>query len=213
MSNRNPASRGFTLIELLFAIAVGALLMAVAIPSFNNFMRNARITAPSNELLTAFYVARNEAIKRRVTTVFCFSTTPSAAQPDCNGTGATGWIVWVDVANPAVPSANDRNGHVDAGEQVLLRHTAVASTVTVKTVPAGNGHYIAFNASGMSRGVLGALGTQPLSGAVVCDSRGNVLVANGTDSAARGVLLSAVGRARVTRLVTEIAAAPLGGCG
>ncbi len=194
----------------MFAVAVGAILMGVAIPSFNNFMRNARITSPSNELLTAFYLARNEAIKRRVTTVFCFSTTPSAALPDCNGTGASGWVVWVDVANPAVPSANDRNGRVDAGEPILLRHVAIAPTVNAKTVPANNGHYVSFAGSGVSR-VIAALGTQPVTGVVLCDSRGNIAI-NGTDSAARGVLITAVGRARVTRLVTDITAAPLGGC-
>ncbi len=210
MSTRIHLSRGFTLLELMFAVAVGAILMGVAIPSFNNFMRNARITSPSNELLTAFYLARNEAIKRRVTTVFCFSTTPSAALPDCNGTGASGWVVWVDVANPAVPSANDRNGRVDAGEPILLRHVAIAPTVNAKTVPANNGHYVSFAGSGVSR-VIAALGTQPVTGVVLCDSRGNIAI-NGTDSAARGVLITAVGRARVTRLVTDITAAPLGGC-
>ena len=211
MSNRIHSSRGFTLLELMFAIAVGAILMSIAIPSFNNFMRNARITSPSNELLTAFYLARNEAIKRRVTTVFCFSTAPSAALPDCNGTGASGWVVWVDVANPAVPSANDRNGRIDANEPILLRHTAIATAVTAKTVPANNGHYVSFAASGLSR-VIAALGTQPVTGVVLCDSRGNVAIMNGTDSAARGVLITGVGRARVTRLVADIAAAPLGGC-
>ena len=193
----------------MFAVAIGAILMGVAIPSFNSFMRNARITSPSNELLTGFYLARNEAIKRRVTTVFCFSTNPAAALPDCNGTGASGWVVWVDVANPAVPSANDRNGRVDANEPILLRHAAIAATVTAKAVPANNAHYVSFAASGLARNIGG---TQPVTGVVLCDSRGNVAINNGTDSAARGVLISPVGRARVTRLVTEITAAPFGGC-
>ena len=209
MSTRPLSARGFTLLELLVTITIAATLMAVAIPSFNGFIRGARITSPSNELLTAIYLARNEAIKRRATTVFCFSTTPNATLPDCAGTGAQGWVVWVDVANPAVPSANDRNGVVNAGEPILLRHEAIATTVTAKTVPAGNGHYVSFKASGQS-GVVGA--TQPLQGVVLCDSRGNTVYNSATDSAARAVLITPVGRPRVTRLVTDIAAAPLGGC-
>ena len=95
-------------------------------------------------------------------------------------------------------------------EPILLRHAAIATTVTAKTVPANNGHYVSFAGSGLSRTIAGL--NAPTTGVVLCDSRGNVVINNGTDSAARGVLITAVGRARVTRLQTEIAAAPFGGC-
>ena len=192
----------------MFTLLIAGIVLGIAIPSFNSFTRNARITGPSNEILTALYLARNEAIKRRLTTVFCFSTAPSAALPDCAGTGASGWIVFVDTANPAVPSANDLNGKADAGEPILLRHAAVGTGVTARTLPAVNGHYVSFKASGRS----GANPTgAPVTGVVLCDSRGNVVSTPPNDSAARGVIVSPVGRSRVTRLVSEITAT-FGGC-
>ncbi len=198
---------GFTLLELMAALAVAGVLIAVGVPSFQNFVRNARITSPANELLTAAYMARSEAIKRRATTVFCFSTNPTAVLPDCAGTGAQGWIVFVDVANIDVPSANDRNGRVDANEPILLRHDPLAQGVTARTYPAGNGGYVGYAASGMAR-AIGPAGT-PLTGVVLCDSRGNAVQGNG-DSAARALQLTATGRPRVTRSVSEITV--MGGC-
>lgn len=198
---------GFTLLELMAALGVAAVLIAIGVPSFQNFVRNSRITAPANELLTAAYMARSEAIKRRATTVFCFSTNPTAALPDCAGTGAQGWIVFVDVANIDVPSANDRNGRVDANEPILLRHDALGRGVTARTYPAGNGSYVGYAASGMARSI-GPAGT-PITGVVLCDVRGNVAQGGG-DSAARALQLTATGRPRVTRSVTDIAA--MGGC-
>ena len=192
----------------MITIGIAGILMAIAIPSFNTFTRNARITGPSNEILTALYLARNEAIKRRLTTVFCFSTAPSAALPDCAGTGASGWIVFVDTANAAVPSANDLNGKADAGEPILLRHAAIANGVTARTLPAVNGHYVSFAASGLGR--TNPTGV-PVTGVVICDSRGNTVITPPSDSAARGVIVSPIGRSRVTRLAAEITA-PLGGC-
>lgn len=201
MKPRPPAERGFTLLELMVTLTVAGVLLAIGVPSFQSFVRSSRITAPTNEMMTAVYLARTEAVKRRATTVFCFSTNPTAALPDCAGTGAQGWIVWVDVANPAVPSANDRNVRVDANEPILLRHGPVLGGVTVRTVPANNKGYLAYAASGLARTVA-AVGA-PTLGAVLCDSRGNTTVSGG-DSAARGVVFTPVGRPRVTRSVTDI---------
>lgn len=56
--------RGFTLVELIITLAVGAILMSWAAPSFNSIIRNSRLTTTTNEFITALSLARSEAIRR-----------------------------------------------------------------------------------------------------------------------------------------------------
>lgn len=79
------AQFGFTLIELVITVSIAAIVLAAAIPSFREIIQNNRITAQANELVTAFNLARSEAIKRGVRARACAST---------NGTGCAmggGW--------------------------------------------------------------------------------------------------------------------------
>jgi type IV fimbrial biogenesis protein FimT len=211
MSTLHPRARGFTLLELMFSIAIGGLLLGLGVPAFRDFVRASRITSNANELLTAVYTARSEAIKSRATTVLCFTTDATAAVPDCAGDGSQGWVVWVDVANLAVPSANDRNGRVDAGERVILRHGAMPGTVRTQTQPAGNAGYIAYAPSGTARTL--AVAGVPWAGIAICDDRGNALATPPDTSAARGLIVTAAGRPRITSSRAEIAlSASLRGC-
>jgi type IV fimbrial biogenesis protein FimT len=57
-------NRGFTLLELMITLAIMAILMSWAVPSFQEIIRQNRMTTESNELITALNLARSEAIKR-----------------------------------------------------------------------------------------------------------------------------------------------------
>ena len=114
-----------------------------------------------------------------------------AAVPVCNGNGTQGWV----------PSDANNNGQADAATDVILRHGALPTTLSVKTTPAGNKGYLAFSSAGFARNI--ALGTD-LSGVVICDSRGNVATAGPEASTARGVSISATGRPKVTRNYYDI---------
>ena len=56
--------RGFTLVELMVTIAVVAILATVAVPGFRDLIRNNRVTAQTNEIVSALNFGRTEAIKR-----------------------------------------------------------------------------------------------------------------------------------------------------
>ena len=54
---------GFTLIELLVTISIMAILLTIALPSFQGSMRSNRVATTSNELLASLSLARSEAIR------------------------------------------------------------------------------------------------------------------------------------------------------
>lgn len=211
-NRRRPAhlrSRGFTLFELMLAIAVAAIVLGFGVPAFQSFIKASRMTGVANEFLSAVYLARSEAIKRRSPTVLCLSADPTEEEPVCDGDGTQGWVVFVDDADPEVVSADDRNGVADTDEEVVLRHGAVHPVVVVDVLPAGHEGYLSFSPGGMMREIA-SVGTQ-MNAFLMCDDRGNTVVSGTDDSAARAVLISQIGRPRVTRSATEIED-ELGGC-
>jgi len=56
--------RGFTLLELMVTVAVLSILLTMGVPAFGDLVRNNRITAQANQLVSAINIARSEAVKR-----------------------------------------------------------------------------------------------------------------------------------------------------
>lgn len=65
---------GVTLVELLVVITIAAVLILIAVPTFRDFVKNARLSAAAEDLRTTIELARSEAIKRNAT-VFVSLTT------------------------------------------------------------------------------------------------------------------------------------------
>ena len=84
---------GFTVIELMVALAVLAILVALAVPNFNDASLSARLNGFANSLVAAAQVARSEAIKRNDTIRLCASS--GGATCDA-GEWEEGWIVVTD---------------------------------------------------------------------------------------------------------------------
>lgn len=90
--NLNGRQRGFTMIELLVTMTVGAILMALAVPSFTAFLQSDRAMTQMASLAISLNIARSEAIKSDLPggVIVCASTDNST----CNASNwATGWIV------------------------------------------------------------------------------------------------------------------------
>lgn len=108
---RRVMEKGFTLIELVVTIAVMAVLLTIALPSFQESLRSNKVATATNELLATLSLARSEAIRNTHGSGVC----PSIDGVSCSGGGwgaaDTGILVWED---------NDPfNGAIDAGETVL----------------------------------------------------------------------------------------------
>jgi type IV fimbrial biogenesis protein FimT len=105
--------KGFTLVELLITIVVISILLATGVPSFMQAIKNNRVTAQANSLVVSTQMARNEAVKRGVSTIICAA---NADMDACSGSGddwSNGWIVFSDLNRDGVintDTGTDTNG-------------------------------------------------------------------------------------------------------
>ncbi|MGA0613000.1 GspH/FimT family pseudopilin [Caldimonas sp. KR1-144] len=76
--------RGFTMIELLIVVAIIAIVLALAAPSFRDFMAKKRVEGVQSELATDLQYARSEAVARNAKVRITFGTGcyVITAQPD-----------------------------------------------------------------------------------------------------------------------------------
>ena len=94
---RRNSLLGFSLVELLVAIAIVAILVAAAFPSFEGSLRRNRLATTTNELIASVSLARSEAIRSTDGGGVCASADGLACGSDWNA----GWLVWVDGGNNA----------------------------------------------------------------------------------------------------------------
>ena len=124
-----PGASGFTLVELMVVVALVALVLTLAAPSFARLASAAAISSGVNQFLADMRFARSEAIRRGGGVVLCRSVDPESSEPACSTSPdsqgwATGWIVFHDL---------DGNGERNTGEPLLriqARHSGIDSIAT-----------------------------------------------------------------------------------
>jgi len=137
------ASRGFTLVELLVVLAVGAILLAIAIPSYAFLVNTNRLAAATNDLVTALHLARSESIKRSVRVTVCKTSNATAATPACDTTAnwQQGWLVYVD---------GGTKGVIDSADTLLRVQDSLSAAVTITT--SNFSSFVSYLPSGKSQG-------------------------------------------------------------
>ncbi|RZL86396.1 MAG: prepilin-type N-terminal cleavage/methylation domain-containing protein [Variovorax sp.] len=174
---------GFTLIELMVTIAIAAILLMVAAPSFVTMQRNSELTAAANALVAGINAARGEAMKRGVNAV----VVPTDAANWRNG-----WTVFVDTSTA-------RNGTLDASDIVVQQQPALASYFSITASGTANESppYMMFDPSGYAKTKTTGFGPLTLSIAR------NDLTGTPKDEQTRRVIVARTGRARACKPSTD----------
>lgn len=187
------AQTGFTLLELMLVVGIAGVLLAIAVPSMGNFIRNSRITSAANDVMGALHFARSEAIKRRQPVTLCTSANSVNADGTQNENATcaaspllTGWIAFVDL--------NQSGTRQVAGEALLMQREPMNNLITARS--SVNPFRVTYLMNGFALNPNAAQ-------LVLCDERGNQPT-GGELSSARGILVSVTGRAGVSRDKNEI---------
>lgn len=170
--------RGFSLIELLVTLALVAILVSVATPSFVQFQRNAEVLSISQTLLASLNAARSEAMKRGQ---FAF------VSPADNANWRSGWRVYVDTNGSQ--SFEPENDILFLSQPAMPAYISVLGNGTAAASPP----YIMYDAVGYSKQKNGAFGALAFT-----ISRNDV---NASQAAAetRRLIIASTGRARTCK--------------
>lgn len=139
---------GFTLVEMLVTVAILAILLGLAAPSFTAYILNTKLTTQANALSADLQAARSEASRRNVTVVVCASSDNST----CNTSAS-----WSD--KRIVFADSDGNNAYGAGDTMIR----TSDGPVLPQVITGPGSSIQFRSTG-----------QPSTGAIsftICDNR------------------------------------------
>ena len=142
-------NQGFTLLELMITLAIVAVLMTIALPSMQDFIKNERLVTQLNSLLSHLQYARSEAVTRHQQVVLCASDNGSTCT---TGDWQDGWIMFADT---------DASGGVSGTDSILKVKDALEGDTTLSS-------------TGGKRVIYDDRGFSPNSNATfsLCDSRG-----------------------------------------
>jgi type IV fimbrial biogenesis protein FimT len=186
-AHSRAGAAGFTLIELLVALAVGAILVTIAIPAFRTLLRNYQLSTQADDFLGSVQTARSEAVKRSASVVLCAVADSTVALPNCTAGAASAWMVFV----ASVPN----NGQPASAAAILELHPNLANGVLLR---ADSTQSVTFLATGFP-----AVGAH-LANVVFCDSRG---LRNQTPTTGRAVQLSLTGHGSIVSTYAGVSAA------
>jgi type IV fimbrial biogenesis protein FimT len=103
------SNKGMTLIELMVTLSIAAVILTLAVPSFQTLIRTSQVRTVTNGLVGVFNLARSEAIKRGWPVTVCKSSNINDASPSCNNVASwkDGWLAFVDKDQDGVVDADD----------------------------------------------------------------------------------------------------------
>lgn len=185
-------ARGFTLIELMIVLTIGAILIAVGLPSMTDFVAEQRVRTAASDIASEIMFARAKAVEQSRRVII----------QRLGANWDAGWRIYVDVNN---------DGGYQAGTDIELKQfngfgTGAASATgrLYACSPVGDfASTIVFRPDG--RVVRSSAATSADDGIYVIDPMGNTDVC---DNKVRAVLFDLSGRVNSRKLTSGSASCP-----
>lgn len=153
---RGVAGAGFSLVELMVGVSILAVLLALALPSFSEWIRNNQVRTVAESLREGLQLARSEAIKRNTRVRLQLVTTL-----DATCALATAGPYWVTNAGASVTPAGNCGAPVSlTSAPAIIQSSPVTSAIgkvtlasTDLTGASPGATVVAFDASGRQSAV------------------------------------------------------------
>jgi len=153
---------GFTLIEMLVVLAIIVIITTSAIPGFQSFIQNNRMSTTTHQFVTSLNLARSEAVKLGKRVTMCKSNNSSTCVT--SGGWEQGWIVFVD------ENGDGQRQTAGTPEEVLRVQNALSGGLTIAgQVDVEN--LISYVESGFAQLIGGGTLRREHSTLIICDSR------------------------------------------
>ena len=134
------------MLELMVVLAIVAILITLAVPSFKQMIQSNTMSSNVNTFLADLRYARSEAIRRGGAVVMCRSDAPEATNPTCgSGSGpgtngwVSGWIIFHDL---------DNDGAKTSTEPLLRAQAPITSMDSISELGGGSSTKLRFTATG-----------------------------------------------------------------
>lgn len=121
---------GFTLFELVITLAVAAVIVGMAAPSFTSMIQAGRAQSLADDFATTLNYARTEALKLSTRVSVCASDNGTS----CSGSWSDGWIIFQDYAaadnlapviqQGGVSNIMRRAGKIKTGNDISVKSSA-----------------------------------------------------------------------------------------
>jgi len=135
----NNKNSGMTLIEVMVTLAIVAILVTVAAPSFLSTIQKNKKSTLRDELISALQLTRSTATISRIPITICGGNSSSTQCSGSSSDWGEGWIIFTD---------NDDDGVIDSSEKIISIKNDIPSALSFETTTS----HITYSSQGIADG-------------------------------------------------------------
>lgn len=130
VASRSVRVRGFTIIEMVVVLMILAIIIVMALPSYNLWIANTQVRTAAESAQNGLRLAASEAVRRNVQVDFVLTNDAAlTATPTANAAGQS-WVVRLPAAPPEPAQLVDSKPAAEASRSVAVAANAAVVSFT-----------------------------------------------------------------------------------